>query len=115
MPEITRAQRYRLNSDISAISTAKGKPAVVTIPANATLTVFTVPSMTPGSWMWSGTVKPAWCSHRTLKPTPNASRPKSVGADPRFVLRSAWALAVPLRSVQGGIRRRGISYYKIEV
>ena len=39
MPEIMRAQRYRLKSDISAISTAKGKPAVVTIPASATLTV----------------------------------------------------------------------------
>ena len=39
MREIMRAQRYRLKSDISAISTAKGKPAVVTIPASATLTV----------------------------------------------------------------------------
>ena len=39
MPEIMRAQRYRVNSDISAISTTKGKPAVVTIPASATLTV----------------------------------------------------------------------------
>ena len=39
MPEIMRAQRYRVNSDISAISTTKGRPAIVTIPANATLTV----------------------------------------------------------------------------
>jgi len=39
MPEITRAQRYRLNSDISAISTAHGQLEIVTIPANATLTV----------------------------------------------------------------------------
>ena len=39
MPANMRGQRYRLNSNISAISTAHGQPEIVTIPANATLTV----------------------------------------------------------------------------
>ena len=39
MPEIMRAQRYRLKSDISAISTASAHLQIVTIPASATLTV----------------------------------------------------------------------------
>ena len=39
MPEIMRAQRYRLKSDISAISTASAQLQIVTIPASATLTV----------------------------------------------------------------------------
>ena len=40
MPASMRGQHYRLNSDISAISTtASGQPEIVTIPANATLTV----------------------------------------------------------------------------
>ena len=43
MPEIMRAQHYRLMSDISAISTANGKPEIVTIPATATLTVVYAP------------------------------------------------------------------------
>jgi hypothetical protein len=36
------------------------------------------------SWTWSGTVQPAWCSHRTLKPTPNASSPKTAEGRPSF-------------------------------
>ena len=40
MPETMRAEHYRLISDISAISIANGKPELVTIPANATLTVY---------------------------------------------------------------------------
>ena len=40
MPETMRTEHYRLISDISAISIANGKPELVTIPANATLTVF---------------------------------------------------------------------------
>ena len=39
MAEIMRAQHYRLISEILAISTTTGRPEMVTIPANATVTV----------------------------------------------------------------------------